>query len=437
MAQLTPDSPKALRDSSTFWAFLVCFLGIGGFLVWAIFAPLAQGVIASGQIVVEDNRKTVQHLEGGIIRKLHVREGDIVQEGDVLVELEQVSSLASRDEIAKDLAAQLGSIARLSALMEGTDEPNFASLTRVPVAPAIRQEIIARQYALFRQQKESHETELSVLRAKRTTLLTRQNDVSGQIDAVNRSLAVAREDLARKRTYLEKGWTTIDQMQAVQREVANLEAEVSRLTASQNDARVTAREVTEELKNAEAQFRSQISADLVEARQRSLVNEERLAATQDVLKRTVITAPRSGKVLNKSFSTIGGVVRPGDPIMEIVPESVDLIASVQILPTDRDAVKQGQKVEAQLSAYKQWDVPRINGEVLSISADLKQIPETGMSYYEAKILLDMDTLEANLPVELLPGLPVEAFINSGQKRTFAGMVMEPLTKTVSKGTTVY
>ncbi|MGV6800866.1 MAG: HlyD family type I secretion periplasmic adaptor subunit [bacterium] len=428
---------KPLKDKSTFIAFIICLIGAGGFLLWALFAPLAEGVTASGQIVVEDNRKAVQHLEGGIISKLNIKEGDIVERGQVLLELEQVSSLASRDEIANDLATQLASLVRLNALLEDAKTLDFSSLANLPITAEARADIINRQSALFIEQRESHETELSVLRARRATLITRERDLTGQIEAVARALNLAREDLQRKQSYIQKGWVTLDQLQASQREVANLEAEVSRLRASQNEARVSSREILEETKNTKAQFRSKISADLLEARSRSAINEERLASTQDVLTRTVITAPRSGKVLNLAFTTIGGVVRPGEKIMEIVPKSDGLIASVQISPTDREAVHQGQKVEAQLSAYQQFDVPRISGEVLSISADLKNVPETGVSYYEARILLDLSTLESNRPVEVIPGMPVNAFINSGHTRTFADMVAEPLQKTFTKGTIVH
>lgn len=428
---------SALRDISTFWSFAACLLGVGGFLLWAIFAPLAEGVTASGQIVVENNRKAVQHLEGGIIRELNVREGDIVEEGDVLLELEQVASLASRQEIAKELSSQLGSTARLNALLNDDPEPNFDVLNQLPISPNDRMGIIARQSELFNQQRTGHETELSVLRARRNTTNQRERDLTRQIDAIERSLSVANQDLIRKRQYIEKGWTTIDELQQSEREVANLEAELSGLIASQNEARTRGREITEEIRNAEAQFLAEISSDLLEAQQRASVNLERLSQTEDVLQRTIIRAPRSGKVLNLAFSTIGGVVRTGDVIMEIVPAEGDLIAEIQVSPTDRDAVRQGQRVEAQLSAYKQWDVPRIEGEVVSVSADLKQVPETGVSYYAARVVLDLSTLEASTPVDLVPGLPVDAFIDSGQKRTFLDMVMEPLSKTVSKGTVVY
>ncbi len=436
MGRSRTTSTSIWRDKPTFISGGLCLVFLGGFVVWGFTAQLAEGVTASGQIVVEDNRKVVQHLEGGIIRVMHIKEGDIVQEGDVLVELEQVASLARRDELAKELATQLASIERLTSLMEGEDAPDFAILDTLPIDSAMREETIIRQNSLFTQQKASLDSEISVLNARRNTQEGRERDLISQLAAVRRSLAVARDDLNRKLTYLNQKWETIDRVQAVEREVANLEAELSRLQASQNEARVTAQEIDEEIKSLKATAQAKSSGELLEARRAADSAEEKLGASQDVLSRTVIYAPRSGKVLNLSFTTLGGVVGSGEPIMEIVPDTTDLVTQVQVKPTDRDAVQPGQKVKAQLSAYKMWKASRIEGEVLSISADLKEQPETGATYYEARILLDRSTMKKDSDdVNIIPGMPVEAFIASGNSSTFFEILSEPIVQTVRRGAT--
>ncbi|MCI5046062.1 MAG: HlyD family type I secretion periplasmic adaptor subunit [Aquisalinus sp.] len=426
----------SFRDWPTFWASAACLFFIGGFVLWSALAPLAEGVTASGQIVVEDNRKVVQHLEGGIIRVLHVREGDLVEEGDVLVELGQVASLARRDEVAKELAVELASIERLTSLLDDNEVPDFSVLDDLPIDEATRTEIIARQQRLFDQTVSSLDSEVSVLTARRSTQRSRERDLTSQIAAVGRSLRLAQEDLTRRLSFLDQKWETIDRVQASEREVASLEAELSALRASQNEARETALEIDEEIKSAVATAQARYSGELLEARRNAEIAEEKLGASQDVLARTIITAPRSGKVLNLAFTTLGGVVGSGEPIMEIVPDTSDLVAQVQINPTDRDAVQPGQSVKAQLSAYKMWVQPRIDGEVLSISADLKQIPETGVSYYEARILLDRSTLKTENNIDIIPGMPVEAFIANGQKSTFAEILFEPIFQVFDRGSRV-
>ena len=434
----TPSAPRVslMKDRPTFLSVIACVVGVGGFMLWAGLAPLAEGVTTSGQIVVEDNRKVVQHLEGGIIRRLNIKEGDLVAEGDILIELEQVASLALRDEVAKELAGQTATIERLNALINGTGKPVFETLNAVPVSENLRTEIIARQGALFTQQKASLKSEINVLTARRNTLKARERDLSDQISAVQRSLRIAQKDLASKKKWLRQKLETIDRVQAVEREVANLEGEMSRLITEQNQSRITAREVNEEMKSIRAQALAARSGELLEAQRLAATAGERLTATQDVLTRTVIKAPRSGKVLNLVFNTLGGVIGPGEPVMEIVPDTSGLIVEVRINPTDRDAVQVGQIVKAQLSAYKLWRTPRIDGEVVSISADLKQEPETGVSFYEARILLDPETLEAEHDVNIIPGMPVEAFIDSGIRRTFFDIIIEPISSTIERGTKV-
>jgi HlyD family type I secretion membrane fusion protein len=427
---------KPFTDKPTFWSGMACLVGVGGFMIWGAFAPLSEGVTSAGQIVVEDNRKVVQHLEGGIIRVLNVQEGDIVSEGDILIELEQVASLAQRDEVANELAIQLASVERLTALINNEPQPDFENIKTLPVPEAVMSDIIFRQEALYIQQKASLESEVSVLSAKRNTLKARERDLSNQISAVERSLLVASQDLANKRKWLAQKLETIDRVQAVEREVSNLEAELSRLITEQNQARITAREVSEEIKSVRAQALASQSAELLEAKRLASTAQERLSASQDILSRTVIKAPRSGKVLNLVFNTIGGVVSPGEPVMEIVPDTSGLIAEVRINPTDRDAVQAGQIVKAQLSAYKLWRTPRIDGEVVSISADLIEEPETGLTYYEARILLDRETLKSEYDVNIIPGMPVEAFIDSGIRRTFFDIILEPISSTIERGTKV-
>lgn len=425
-----------LGDNTTLWAGIACFLGLGGFLVWSLTAKLAEGVTTAGQIVVEDNRKIIQHLEGGIVRIVHVREGSLVKKGDLLIELDQLASLAQRDEIAKELAVQQASIQRLQALIGEIPAPDFTLLAETPITDDVRNEIVNQQQSLFENQKTSLATELSVLRARRTTLKSREQNLTSQINAVSRSLSIAQNDLARRKRYLKQKWETIDRVQSVEREVASLEAELSRLEATQNEANVSAKEIDQEIRSAKASAMTSASGELLEARQGVLRAQERLGTSQDILSRKEIYAPRAGKVLNLTFTTIGGVVSPGEPIMEIVPNTSKMVAQVQLKPTDRDAVQIGQTVKAQLSAYKQWLSPRMDGIVESISADLKINKETGLGYYEARIVLDSETLKSNVNVQVIPGMPIQAFIDSGQRRTFADMIIEPIAATIERGTKI-
>ena len=428
-----PVSPSPLNDRGIRLSLIACALGFGGFVLWAAFAKLDEGVIASGNVVVQDNRKAVQHFEGGIIRELYVREGQTVDAGEILMELEPVQSEAARDELAQEYAVQLATLLRLTALRDDLEVVDFTEVRAIEVPGAVAEDIIARQTILFEQQRQALAARLSVLSTQKEALEGRARDLNRQISATNRSLATAKDDLALRRELLSERLETIGNVQRLEREVSSLEADLSRLIGDRNQARKSTEEVEEQMAEARASTQEQTGQQIVETQGRSLMARERLLANQDRLSRTVIRAPEAGTVLNLAQTTVGGVVAPGEMIMEIVPASDDLIVSVRLSPTDRDAVAPGQDVEAQLSAYKSFIAPRLPGTVLSVSADLKQDEATGVFFYEARVSLDPSDLDTTR-VKVLPGMPVETFIASGTSRTFLDYVFEPIRATFQRGT---
>ena len=418
-------------DGAVRWSILACLIGFGGFLLWAAVAPLEEGVTASGQIVLRDDRKTIQHFEGGIIRRLYVSEGDRVEQGAVLLELEPLQSEAARDELAQQLLVQQATLARLQAVRDGDDAPDFSLLDADGVDGALRDDIVTRQRELFRQQTSAHEAELSVLRARREALTRRIADLGGELAATRSALEVAERDLRLREDMMGEGLETIGNVQTLQREVASYRGELSRLTGDQNAARASITETDGQIAELQARLARDIGTQMVEAQANAMAAAERLRGTEDRLARTVIRAPQAGQVFNLGFKTVGGVVRQGEPIMDIVPETDDLLVAVRLRPTDRDAVSPGQRVEAQLTAYKSFIVPRLPGEVMGVSADLKQDEASRSYYYEARILLDRT--EGGQELAVLPGMPVEAFIASGRRRTMLDYLLEPILGTLRRG----
>lgn len=423
-----------LRDDKQIaGAAAACAVGFVGFLLWAGAAPLAEGITVTGSIVVEDNRKVVQHLEGGIVKRLAVAEGDGVKAGEIVVELDDLRVRAQRDEVAQNLISLLASLDRLNALLAGATHIEFDDFDIYGVARETLLEIMTRQENLFSQQIASRDAEIAVLQSRKTALEDSVEAKARQIAIVESSVRVAQEELALKRTMLADKLVRIDEIQRLERDLAGLQSEASRLLAEQQEAGARAVETAEQIRQTRLSFSERISEELVETRTRILSAREQYNAAQDVLERTVIRAPQSGVVMNMQFSTVGGVVAPGEPIMEIVPDSANLIAQVRINPIDRDAVYEGLNVKARLSAYKTWLSPRLDGKVLGVSADLKISPETGASYYEARIGLDPDGLDRAIGVKTLPGMPVEAFIDSGTRRTFMDYLFEPITGVMRRG----
>jgi HlyD family type I secretion membrane fusion protein len=225
----------------------------------------------------------------------------------------------------------------------------------------------------------------------------------------------------------------LDQVTAAEREAARLEAEVARLASDQQAAAAEEADLTAQIEQTNARFAQEIAETLRETRGQFLSVEEKLHATQDVLDRSVIRAPVSGQVLNLNFATIGGVVRPGEVMMEIIPAASGIAATIRISPTDRASVYEGQTVRTQLAAYRSWSAPRLAGEVIGVSADLKTDPATSAVYYEARIIVQGPEAERVKDLDIEPGMPVDVFIYSGRSRTFLDYVIEPLGESLFRG----
>ncbi|MEL7130496.1 MAG: HlyD family type I secretion periplasmic adaptor subunit, partial [Pseudomonadota bacterium] len=373
------------RDKIIRYTIFSCLLGLGGFVAWAAVAPLEEGVAASGQVIVESERQVVQHLEGGIISDIKVRDGEWVEQGDVLVVLENIVSLAGRDQVIQEYAALAASTARLQALLDGDAEPDFSDMTGLDLGQQERADIISRERSLFAQQRRALAADVLVLTSRSQAAAKTEAARLQQAEIVERSLDVAQGELALMQDMRSRQLVRLDQVSRAERLVAELEGDIARLEADASAAASSRIDLDAQIDQARAQFSRQLSTEFLETRASLLSAEERLRAAQNVLDRSVILAPVSGEVLNLAFSTIGGVVRPGEAVMEIVPNIGEVTASVRIRPNDRNTVFEGQTVRTQFTSYSSWSTPRLDGKVIDVSADLKTDPVTSAGYYEARI----------------------------------------------------
>jgi HlyD family type I secretion membrane fusion protein len=414
-------------------AALICLLGLGGFLAWAGFVPLAEGVPASGQIVVENSRQVVQHLEGGIIHELLVRDGDHVQAGQQLLTLQETASLSVRDEIMQDIASLTGSLQRLVALRDGLDEPDFSELDSMSLGEIERGEVLERQHDLFRQQRQAFDADIAVLTARRDGAASSRVLQARQVVLTQRVLAAAQEQLELLRARVDRQMARLDELRAMEREVATLEAEISRLRTEAQAAANLEQDLEGQIGQAEATFSRQISSEQLDVRTQLQQAEERLNSAQDILNRSIIVAPVSGEILNLRFTTQGGVVRPGEAILEIVPQVGEITALVRIRPNERAAVYAGQAVRTRITAFKSWMTPQLDGTVVSVSADLKTDEVSGASYYEVRVTVPASELEKLEDRVIIPGMPIEVFIFSGSSRTTLDYLFEPISESLFRG----
>ena len=406
--------------------------GFAGFAIWAGFVPLDEGVSAHGAVVVESSRQVVQHLEGGIIAELNVSEGQTVNAGDPLVVLQETATLAGRDQVLQTVAGLRASELRLLAVQAG-DEPDFSEIEAMSLSQGARESILERQNRLYRRQLTAHETEISVLQARRDGVRATATLKARQISSARTALQATLGQLETTRAMYAQQMARLDQVRGLERDAAGLEGDIARLQVEQVDARTRAADLHGQIAQVRADHEQAIAEELVEVRARLLEAEEELRAAQDRLNRSVIAAPAGGEVLNLNFSTQGGVVRPGEPILEIVPDASGLIASVRVRPVDRARVFEGQSVRSQIQAYRGWKTPRLRGEVISVSADLKTGEEGREQFYEVRIRIPEEELARAEHVDLRPGMPISAFIFSGSQRTTLEYLFEPIAESLFRG----
>lgn len=424
------DRNSLFRDPTIRLCAFCCFGLFGAFFAWAALVELDEGVAANGQIVVENDRRVIQHLEGGIVETISVEEGQYVTEGQTLLVLTNTAGQAAQSELVYQSASLTASIVRKDAQLSNEKALDFSGLSIFNLPEDELQNIIGRERDLFQQETASLLAEVNVLRERERSSAESTHTIQAQRQSAQTALVALSDQLKRKKELAEMQFARLDEVRTLERDVASMESEIARLKNQLDTASSAAIDFRNQIQQVNANYRSRISEARLEAKRELQIFEERLVAAKDVVDRNVISAPQSGKILNLSAKTIGGVIRAGDPIMEIVPVSKTIIAAVKINPADRASVMEGLVVRAQITAFDNRDVPELSGEIIDISGDLLIDPQSQASYYEARIKL---TGYANEDFVISPGLPVSAFIFSGAKRTTLEHLFDPMSESMFAG----
>jgi HlyD family secretion protein len=426
--QPAPGADGLLRDmrGPTVAGLVVLFLifAVGG--VWAAAAPLAGAAIAPGVISPEGSRQTIQHLEGGIIREILVRDSDLVVAGQALVVLEGVGARAEVGRLEERLRTLAAQEARLRAERSDAEEIRF---DHAILADAGAPEVAAVRAA-----------QVNFFETRRAAEANREAIQAQRIDQLERQIAGLRRQLAsnrRQRELIQEETTDVDRLYrqglerkarllALRREDAALLGTLGELEAKIAEAEEAIGETRLELMDIRIRRIEQVDEQLAEVQMQRGEAEEELAAADDTLRRTEITAPVAGTVLDLRFKTTGGVIGPGEPVLDLVPSADELIIEARVPPTDIDDVAAGQSAHVMFPSLPQRQLLRIAGEVESVSADALTDEESGETYYRAKVTVDRDHLALAAPgVELTPGMPAEVFIATTE-RTLLAYLLQPL-----------
>lgn len=413
-------------------AFAVCLSAVVGFGGWASLAPLAEGIVAYGRVEVDADRLIIQHLEGGIIEDIQVAEGDEVTVGQSLLTLTNVAARSDRNQLAARLATARASLRRVRALLDDDAVVNFEFSDILDLTDVERQDIIARQLELFEQQKQSRAALLAPIARRRQSFQASAASLAREMTLLSETIRELQAELEIKRGLFERGLLPRDAVFELEREESGLESRIASLQTNLIQAESGAAESSLEYNRTALGFVEELGTERLALEQDVSELSERYATAADVVQRTTITSPGNGTVLNLNYTTEGGVVGPGIPIMELVPEATSLYAVLEVRPVDRDSIKQGLRVDLRLSGIDSWRTEPLKGEITTISADLKSSPDETYNYYEARVQLSSDEL-AGLEDTVLPGVPVEVFIRAGNSRTLLAYMVEPLMAVMRRG----
>lgn len=407
---------------------VIVFLGFGGFLAWGLLASLDRAAIADGTVVVDSNKKSVQHLEGGIVKELLVRDGDRVKAGDILIRLDPTQIAAQMNQLQMEHFSRLARIARLTAEQEGRRDIAFpAELTAAGDDAAVAS-LMASQQALLNARTSAYE-EGAGMREKK--IGESQNEIVGlksQIAAAEEMRAISEKQLVSVRELYTKGLAVIPRLRGLESDVAQLGGRIGELKSNIARASETIAGLKIEIENLRSTRATEVNAELQQVLAEGTDYEGKLAALQDVAKRMDIRAPQGGRIVNMQVFGPGAVIEPGKPILDIVPQDDQLVVEAKVKTDDIDSVHAGLKAEVKLLAYKQRRVPAIDGEVMTVSADRLVEERSGVAYYIARVKLDLSSLPPEMKVTPYPGMPAEVLIATGPRRAI-DYFTSPLTDT--------
>ncbi len=426
-------SKPAPTSSFVRFGFGVIIAVFGGLLLWSILAPIDGAVIAPGQVSVESNRKTIQHLEGGVVREILVRENQMVDEGEVLVRLDSVVTNANLARVDSQLAELYARRTRLLAARDGAQV--LGRTTGVPevLASAMFRAMLDGQRELFNARSATLARQIELLEERITQQQQRITGLRAQRTSIAAQLVLIDDELESVRGLYEKGFAPLTRLRALERESERLNGERGALSASLAETDSVIIEAQLEIERIKETSREETISELRDVELSIADLEETRITAGDAAVRDEIKAPQAGRVIGLAVHTVGGVIGPGDPLLDIVPADARLGISARISPSDVEKVQAGQEAMIRFSSFSARMTPQADGIVRSVSADSLIDQVTGAPYYLVLIdLPDPELLAEVLRGELLvPGMPTETFIKTG-KQPAISYLLRPLTDALSR-----
>ncbi len=428
MPMSLPEASEVNTDDAPFRRIglvilLITFVIFG---LWAALAPLGGAALAPGVVVVQSHRKTVQHLEGGIVKRLLVREGDTVKRGDVLLELDDTQSAAEVGIVQGQLISARALEARLIAERDGEPEVTYDSAWKGTDDTHIK-DTVRGQNQIFLARKNAHDGERAVLEQRIGQLHSQQAGLTQLKKSKQTLVASYEEEISDLTELLKDGFADKRRLREFERsyaqglgDIADLSARIAAINIKVGETQLQALQIDKEFQHEVASALEEVQGAIFELR-------EKMQVLSDRVRRAQVIAPVDGMVVGLSVHTEGGVIASGSPILDIVPLGESLMVEAQVQPLDIDRVKLGMRAEVRFSAFARASTPVFEGEVLTLSADRLIDESTGQPYFLARITLTAESQESFKELEgiyLIPGMPAEVLIKTGD-RTLLKYLAQP------------
>lgn len=417
-------------------AVIVATVGIFG--VWAASAPLSGAVIVTGSVAVESERKTVQHLEGGIVKQILVAPGSIVHKGQPLIHLEEVQADAAVSALRAQLDADLARAARLST--ERSFAPAVAfppEVTRRADLPGVAQ-ILETEGKLFQTRRRAVEDQIVILRAENQHITAEIASLENQYRSSDAGIESVREQIEIHERLRSENFVSHARLLDLKGQLAERELKRGEAGALLAQAQQKTKQNELKIEGLRQTYMREATDELRVAERRIDELRERLRPSEDALSRLTIAAPIAGEVVDLKVHTAGGVIAPREPLMDIVPAAAPLIIKGKVRTDDITHLRVGAEVAVQLTAYKRRTTPVVPGKLIYVSADMltESTPAGPLSYYEVRISVDKAALREAGGLEIVPGMPIEAYVQT-EERTLLEYLVQPLVQSMRRAMREY
>jgi protease secretion system membrane fusion protein len=418
------------------WISWSLVIGLLAFVAWAALAPIDEGVPTQALVAIDTKRKTIQHLQGGIIREVLVREGDQVKEGQVLLRLEDGVVKANLEAVRQRYLGLRAMESRLLAEQVGRDRIDFHPDVLAEAKDPLIQRHVATQEQLWRTRRSALQADLAAIEESIRGQEAMRQSYVGMIESRGSQQRLLQEQLSNIRGLVKEGYAPRNQQLELERQVAEVTTSLTDLNGNMIRVGQAVAELRQRAASRRQDYRKESDAQLAEVVREVQSDEGRLRALREEFARTEIRSPSDGQVVGLSFQTVGGVIGPGQRVLDVVPEQEPLLLEARIQPHLINSVEPGLLTDVRFSSFAHAPQLVVEGKVLSVSADLlsEQTSMGPMSYFLARVQVTPAGMQALGRHQMQPGMPAEVIIKTGE-RTLLAYLLHPLTRRVAASMT--